>query len=141
MKREVFSYVAVACFVGLIAYFLLFNLGAKKASKKGEQEEEKDLKREIEEEIEQAANDCNIKPKWGEESPDITEVSEGLDISEIVELGDYSEFVLEIQRRMNKNYKSSLPLTGKFCCETHREVLKKTGLNSVIGVQVSDFKE
>lgn len=141
MKREVFSYVAVALFVGLVVYFLLFGFGAKKSSKKEELSEEQEIREEIKKEKESELEACEVSPKWTSESPDLLEVPNDLDISDIVELGDYSPNVLEIQSRMNKNYGSNLPLTGKLDCETHKEILSKTGLNSSLGIQVSDFKE
>jgi hypothetical protein len=146
MKREVFTYVAVAAFVGLVLYFLIFSFGAKKP-KNNDVKEEEELKKQVQKEIEEKKSKelkkCKYEPLWNEGDEDITEGNSSLDITQIIALGDYSVYVSELQSRLNKNYGSKLKIDGKFGCVLFAEIQEKAGLNAVSlgGIQLSDIKE
>lgn len=134
--KKTATYIAIGVAVVALLYFVLKNTGAKKKEEEQTKERQGSDKKP---QVSEFKNDLPFEPAWDKEDEDLSP-AESHEESEIVKLGDYSQTVAEMQRRVS-TWMEGKEVNGKAGKQLRSDIWELTGLDIANGVQLASITE
>ena len=139
-SKKTFTYVAIGAAVLILLYFVFSNMGAKKKGEgEGEEKKPKEVGTEKQPEKSEFFKDLPFEAVWSKDDEDLTPAEEHKE-SEVVIIGDYSQSVAEMQRRL-KTWGVETEIDGKAGGKLRSDVYELTGLDIANGVKLANITE